>query len=94
MDCLSALLLTCLTQNVYITTEIQSQMQKPTYEGRWCATRWCTGPLGVVRLGTQLNLTTGLTIDLGVVHTSYIATTKDRGEESAYLSLTYRPFAK
>ncbi len=96
MTCLLALTLSCLfsPERLYVTGEIQSQFTKPTYEGRWCNGRWCSGPMGVFRVGMNARLTETITLDYGVSHTSYLSTSKDRGEESFYMSLTFRPFAR
>lgn len=53
---------------------------------------WCTGPLGMFRIGTKLEVTREISLDFGLSHTSFINTNKDRGEESMYLSLTWKPF--
>lgn len=97
MDCLT-LILSCLLQNTYVTAGIESQFQAGDHEGRWCYTRWCTGPMGVLKIGTQLNLTRNFDADLGIVHSSYLSVnrnfdnTREQGVESVYLTLTWRPF--
>lgn len=93
MSCLTLwCLMTTMGHNVYATGELQTQIQKPQFEGRWCQTRWCTGPMGTLRIGTKIDVTREITLDLGVLHSSYVNTNKDRGIESAYMSMTWRPF--
>lgn len=95
MNCLLNLLSICLLDpsNVYVRAEMSFQLQKPQMEGRWCQTRWCNGPMGTLRIGSTIQITRTLEADYGFLHTSFINTNRDRGEESAYLSLTWRPNA-
>lgn len=84
-------LMNMMGNNVYVTGELQSYVQKPAHEGAWCNNGWC-GKMGELRIGTKLDLTHAITLDLGILHRSSITTTQDRGIESLYLSATWRPF--
>lgn len=103
MDCLSSLsqlILTCLIQGTYLSAGIEAELDRPAHEGRWCGTaarRWpdngyCTGSMGVISLGSQLELTRAFDLDLGFTHSSFINTRRDAGVETAYLTITWRPF--
>lgn len=94
MNCLLQLLAVCMLDpgNVYITAGLETQIARPQNEGRWCATRWCSGPMGMMRLGVKVDVTSNLQLDYGLLHTSFVNTTRDRGVESAYFNLTWRPF--
>lgn len=94
MDCLTSLILTCLMQGTYVSAGVEYQLHKSYYEGRWCRYEWCDGPMGVLRLGTRLELSRKVELDVGLTHTSFINTIHDGGEEAAYLTLTWRPFRR
>jgi hypothetical protein len=78
--------------NIYVRAEAQQVVERPTFEGRWCETRWCEGPLGDIRVGINTDLTREIEIDLGIGHSSYVGTTSDRGVEYVFTNLTWRPF--
>lgn len=103
MNCLIHFLAACLfdPSNVYVTAEMEAEILSPRTtmvndigygEGEWCRGRWCTGPTGVLKLGVMTPLSSAFTIDYGLVHRSRINTVSDRGNESVYLSVTWRPF--
>jgi hypothetical protein len=96
MDCLINLAALCLfdPSHVYVRAETLTPISNAhkEYEGDWCRTRWCSGPLGVVRLGVHAPVTRTLTLDYGWQHSSRINTMRDRGYESLFLSITWRPF--
>lgn len=95
MECLTLLcLMSQMGHNVYATASMQSYIQRPAHEGAWCMTSWCSGPQGELKIGTKLDLTRAITLDLGVLHRSSIDTNRDRGIESLYVSLTWKPFAQ
>jgi hypothetical protein len=100
MDCLLNLVAFCLLDpsNVYITGDIDwslhGQGGTAAYrEGRWCQNRWCTGPMGTLKLGVTVELTREWSVDYGFKHTSMIDA-DDRGEESFFMSATFRPFRR
>ena len=86
-------LLLCLlsTDALYVTTALYSPTANQTYEGAWCDTHWCRGAVGELKLGLRAEVYLGLELDVGVRHVSYIEE-GDRGSESAYVSVTWRPF--
>lgn len=103
MSCLIHFLAACLfdPSNVYVTAEMEADIFAPHTdmlggighgEGEWCRKDWCTGPVGVLKLGVVTPLTSSFTLDYGFSHRSRINTLHDRGRESVYLSLTWRPF--
>lgn len=94
MNCLINILALCVfdPSNVYLTAGMQSAIQKPVHEGNWCLNRWCSGPMGEVRLGVKTPLSRSMSIDYGILHTSYVNTTRDRGVESMFVTVTWRPF--
>lgn len=94
MECLFSLLASCLLSNVYVTTEVQANVTTTPWQGYWCGNEWCRGPIGVVRLGTTLDLTPRMRMDFGAMHSSFISTSNDHGRESLYLSVTWHPFRK
>lgn len=94
MDCLTSLIFTCLLNGTYVTAGLEAQVRASDWEGRWCKTTWCRGPMGVLRLGTRIDLSSTIDLDIGLTHTSFVNTAQDGGTESAYLTLTWRPFRK
>lgn len=100
MSCLLHFVATCLfdPSNVYVNTELDwavtdsHQTVGQWGEGEWCRTRWCSGPIATVRLGMVANLSDSLSLDYGLMHRSRINTDTDRGYESVFVSLTWRPF--
>lgn len=96
MTCLLHLLTACLfdPSGVYIKAELDTTLRRGQYELTWCGKDWCSGPRGVLRLGMAAPLTRHLELDYGLVHTSYVNTTQDQGDESAYVSVTWRPFRR
>lgn len=99
MNCLINLLAVCVfdPSNVSITGEIDftpppRRFDNGLYEGRWCEDRFCTGPVGTLRIGVDVALPKGWHLNYGIKHTSTVSTARDRGAEYPYLSLTWRPF--
>ncbi len=99
--CLLALTLSCLFDpaNVYVAAGLDMQTTNRDnvrlvncYETAYCVRPAFSGPIGTLRLGMEVRLTNGVTIDLGLSHRSYVNTNLDRGQESVYASLTWRPF--
>lgn len=97
MDCLINLLALCVfdPSNVYVTGEVDFAPSKQRfanglYEGRWCEDRFCTGPVGTLKIGVEITMPNGWRLDYGFKHTSAIRE-NDRGMEYPYLSLTWRP---
>ena len=83
-------------QGTYLSAGLESQFRAGENEGRWCGTRWCTGPMGVIRLGSRIELTRSLDLDLGLTHTSYpnMTTRREQGVEAAFVTVTWRPFRR
>lgn len=82
----------CLA-NLYVTGEVLPNPGSgpQSNEGYWCGHRPCQGPIGRLRLGMVAQLTDNFVIDYGVEHQSFILE-KDRGYETVFLSITWRPF--
>lgn len=96
MDCLINLVAFCLLDpsKVYVRAEMYAPTHASQFEGRWCKNHWCRGPMGVLRLGIEIDITRELQLDVGYQHQSDIQDFHDRGEESPYLSLTWRPWRR
>lgn len=99
MKCLLDILAICLfdPSNVYFTGEINwasspHRFESGHYEGRWCGDRFCTGPVGRLRVGVEVALPSGWRLNYGIEHTSTISTTRDVGDEYPFVSLSWRPF--
>jgi hypothetical protein len=95
MNCLIAFLATCVfdPSQVYVTTSIQADVRRARYAFvSWCGDKWCSGPVGEIRLGVMTPVTETVTLDYGVGHKSFIATESDQGLEFAFVNLTWRPF--
>lgn len=95
---LIALLVGCGTlpegRDLYVKVEIQANnnLTSDRYgEGRMCYDHWCRGDMGVLQVGAQHDVGPALTYDVGIAHTSFLRE-GDRGLESAYFGLTWRPF--
>jgi hypothetical protein len=93
MNCLLIVCLLFDPSNLYVTGQVFAPLDnsRDQNEGMWCNKGWCRGPIGEMRIGFRSAVTDSLELDLGVYHRSYIAD-GDRGYESAYASLTWRPF--
>jgi hypothetical protein len=105
MDCLIAFALSCVfrPENAFVSVGVHSQISSFDFQNRWCArafdpatanTRqgWCTGPMGEVRIGMIAELPHNLELRYGIEHTSYINTNGDKGIETVFATLTWRPF--
>src|SRR3954470_21775021 len=98
MTCLLAVSLACLfdPSQVYVTGElVMPPFSGYANEYAWCGSqgRRCAGPVGVLKLGMHAELQTeagAWTLDYGVRHQSYVME-DDRGKESVYVSVTWRP---
>lgn len=76
---------------LYLTAGFSNQLQADPQEGRWCANHFCRGTLGELKLGMVVEISPGISLDYGIRHTSFIKE-GDRGEESVFASMTWRPF--
>lgn len=99
MNCLLHFVAVCLfdPSQLYVSGEIDFtpppvRFADGLYEGRWCRDRFCTGPVGKLRVGVTVDLPEGWTLQYGIEHVSTISTTRDRGAEYPFASLTWRPF--
>lgn len=88
---MNCLLLRCILEGLYLTGGITAPITHASYEGAWCGSHYCKGPLGIARIGSEIDLSRSLTLDAGVEHVSYIQE-DDRGEERITITLTWRPF--
>ncbi len=92
MTCLAAVLACLLSpSNVYVSGMLYAPVTSAVGEGAWCRNHWCRGPQGEARIGLRADLTRSLELDAGLMHRSFIRE-DDRGVESVYLTLTWRPF--
>lgn len=101
MDCLINLLSLCVfdPSNVYLTAGIESQLTnkdpvrlEKCYQVAYCARPAYQGPLGTLKLGVDVQVTTKLELSYGFAHRSYLETNRDDGFEVAFLELKWRPF--
>lgn len=102
MTCLTAMLLTCLFQpsNLYVTAGLEAELNhpsderiaRPCYHTGWCMKPRNSGAVGTLRIGMAAEITDSITLDYGLEHRSLVNTNRDRGQESAYVSVTWRPF--
>lgn len=100
MECLINIVAFCLlnTSNVYVTGDVDfasrpRQFANGLWEGRWCENRFCQGPIGTIRIGVQVPVSSTLILEYGFKHQSFILE-DDRGEESLFVSGTWRPWRK
>lgn len=95
MDCLINLVAFCLLDpsKVYVTGELQQVVSHDHTEGRWCSTQWCRGPMGVLRIGTSIDVTRSLEVNLGFIHQSDI-TINDQGDNGWFANVTWHPLAR
>ena len=92
IDCAFMLLSLCIDpSNIYVNGMIYQPLYTGRNEGRYCWDHWCRGSMTEARLGLLMPINRNLEFDIGIRHTSFIEET-DRGEESGYLSITFRPF--
>ena len=94
MNCLTAFVLSCLFEpsNLYLTGQVQFALDQANYGRRWCRTDWCNDKVAELRIGMVVELSSSFQVDYGLLHRSFYDTPNDKGEESAFLSLTWRPF--
>lgn len=86
-------LLFCLA-NLYVSGEVHVEPIRPrANEYRWCgeSSRICEGPRGRFRIGILSQLSDELVLDYGWEHNSYLFE-DDAGENTLFMSLTWRPF--
>lgn len=96
MPCLTALTLACLfnADGLYLTGQLQVAIDQANYGRRRCDTDWCNDKIAELRLGMAVPITRTLELNYGVLHRSFYDTSYDKGEESAFLSVTWRPFRR
>lgn len=101
MNCLLNLLSLCVfdPSAVYITAGLEAQLthREPVrvvqcYETAYCVRPAYSGPIGTLKLGVAAPLTKRITLDYGLEHRSYTNTNRDKGQELAFVTLTWRPF--
>lgn len=96
MECLIHLMALCVfdPSNVYATAEVLTPVNDAHRdgEGRWCRNRWCPGPVGALTVGMRVALTEGWELHYGLRHESMLLISNDRGQESVFMQLTWRPF--
>lgn len=93
MECLLAIACLFNSSNLYVSGDLYTQVSNRDYGRRWCFNRPCYGTLAELRIGMKVDITPSMQIDYGLRHTSF-PDENDRGEESAFLGFTYRPFAR
>lgn len=92
MNCIWSLISSCLLNGTYVSAGLESQFHASQFDRFYCNGRVCSGAKAVFRLGTAVELTPKLKLDVGVMHQSFANTRRDYGVESAYLNLRWRPF--
>jgi hypothetical protein len=96
MNCLLNLLAVCLfdSSSVYVTAMALSPINDNHAQGQglWCADRWCPGAVGQIEIGVSVQATRSLELHYGLRHESMLMIDNDRGQEFAFVSLTWRPF--
>lgn len=96
MSCLTALSLACLFQpdQLYVTGSVLKPVTEGRVDSAVCnshgARHWCRGVMGELKIGMRIELTPRFDLDYGVRHSSFL-TENDRGDESAFLSVSWRP---
>lgn len=96
MNCLIAICHLFTGQNFYVGVSADfafnaTHITAKRSEGYWCDSHWCRGPLMEARVGFQGSVSRTLELDIGLRHQSF-ALEDDRGRESAYVSVTWRPW--
>ena len=93
MNCLINLLSLCVfdPSGVYLAANAYAIANQEPFAGHWCTDHRCKGPIGELKLGVRVDLTQNFELHYGLRHESFILE-KDRGEESAFVGLTWRPF--
>ena len=83
IDCLLSIASLCLfdPSGAYLTGEVAGpRVGMSSGEYAWCGhvARPCRGPMGILRAGMKVDLTRNITIDYGLMHSSFILE-NDRG---------------
>ena len=96
MNCLLHFVAACLfdPSGVYVTAQSVTPINDnhKAGQGLWCGNRWCPGEVGVFEVGVETDLTPNIRLRYGLRHESMLWITNDRGQEFAFLGLTWRPF--
>jgi hypothetical protein len=101
MSCLVKFVSLCVfdPSAVYVTAGLEAQLTniEPVrvvgcYETAYCTRPAYSGPIGTLKLGVSTQLTKQFALDYGVEHRSFTNTNLDKGQELAFVSLTWRPF--
>lgn len=91
MNCLLAIACLLAPDNLYVTGQLFAPITHQYREGAWCRNHWCEGPMADLRIGMRAPLTSAMELDFGIRHVSFVSES-DRGHESAYVSVTWRPW--
>lgn len=99
MNCILMWLSTCIIDpsNIYLTAGLyDNDIHKA--EGSWCSNKergwFCRGPMAELKLGTVIDVTQTISLDVGVMHRSFPMEKEDYGSTGPYISMTYRPWRK
>jgi hypothetical protein len=80
-----------------VSAELSQPIQQPKYEGAWCGHKkighYCNGPRVEMSLGMTVTISERFTADYGLRHSSYLLE-GDRGVESVFVRLSWRPVSK
>lgn len=92
MECLVNLLAVCLfdPSGVYVSAHAH-QVQAGERGSRWCKDHLCQGLMSEFKFGVRVDLTRRIELDYGIRHQSF-PLEYDRGEESLFAGITWRPF--
>lgn len=100
MNCILMWLSTCIIDpsNVYLTAGL-SDHQNGRYDQAICTNKqgwWhrCRGPLADLKIGTVIEISGSVSLDVGYFHRSFIQESNDEGTNGFSVSMTYRPWRK
>ncbi len=97
MTCALSFATLCLisSEGFIVTADISQPVNQPKYEGAWCGHekigRYCRGPRVDLSLGMTVTISDSFTAEYGVRHSSYLME-GDRGQESVFVRVQWRPF--
>lgn len=94
MNCLLALFAACLFDPSHLSIEAGSHWQVGGQFSYYLAEGTYQGAIGELKISMDVPVTSTLEIRYGLVHRSYLETNSDRGDESAFLGLTWKPFRR
>lgn len=76
---------------VHVDTEVQVAVHTSYMEGRYCDDHWCRGPMGVIHVGLDPEIISGVRLDLGYRYQIDVTDLSGFADRSFYAGLTWRP---